>query len=122
MSRGRHYSFESLSFEQVTAHGGARPIFFHRAGERADGCAYNFLDFTVLPAGADIGIHTHEPDNEEVYVVVSGRGMMYLDGEQFAVEAGHVIVNRPGGTHGLRNTGNEELRLVVVELPLSRGE
>jgi gentisate 1,2-dioxygenase len=118
MSNGKHFSFESLRFEQVIAHAGTRPICFHRTGARADGCAYNFLDFTVLPVGADIGVHTHEADNEEVYVVISGRGLMHLDGDQFEVEAGHVIVNRPGGTHGLKNTGDEELRLVVIEVPL----
>jgi uncharacterized cupin superfamily protein len=118
MNHGKHFSFESLRFEQVIAHDGLRPIFFHRTGGRADGCAYNFLDFTVLPAGADIGIHTHEADNEEIYVVISGRGLMHLDGDQFEVGAGHVIVNRPGGTHGLKNIGDEELRLVVIEVPL----
>jgi mannose-6-phosphate isomerase-like protein (cupin superfamily) len=44
--------------------------------------------------------------------------MMYLDGEEFEVEPGHVIVNRPGGTHGLKNIGNSELKLVVVEVPV----
>ena len=52
-------------------------------------------------------------------VPLEGKGMMYLDGEEFEVEPGHVIVNRPGGTHGLKNLGNSELKLVVVEVPVS---
>jgi mannose-6-phosphate isomerase-like protein (cupin superfamily) len=118
MNQGKHFSFDTLRFEAVIAHAGLRPIFFHRTGERADGCAYNFLDFTILPAGADIGVHTHAADNQEVYVVISGRGLMHLDGEWFEVQSGHVIVNRAGGTHGLKNIGDEELRLVVIEVPL----
>lgn len=122
MSQGKHFSFDRLGFKAVIAHSGIRPIFFHRTGTRADGCAYNFLDFTILPAGGDIGVHTHEADNEEIYVVISGRGLMHLDGEWFEVEAGHVIVNRPGGTHGLKNIGDAELRLVVIEVPLPGGD
>ncbi len=119
MSQGKHFSFDSIRFDTVIAHRGIQPIFFHRASRREDGCSYNFLDFTILPVGADIGVHTHELDNEEIYVIMSGRGLMYLDGDQFEVEAGHVIINRPGGTHGLKNIGNDELRLVVIEVPLT---
>ena len=118
MRQGEHFSFESLRLEKVTAHDGVNPIYFNRASQRQDGRSYNFLDFTILPVGADIGRHTHEADNEEIYIVMSGRGLMYLDGDQFEVEAGHVIVNRPGGTHALKNIGDEELRLVVIEVPV----
>jgi len=119
MSTGRHFSFGSIRFEQVIAHGGSRPILSHRACEKSDGSAYNFLDFTIVPVGADIGVHTHQRDNQEIYVVMSGRGLMYLDGHEFEVETGHVVVNRPGGTHGLKNIGDTELKLVVIEIPLS---
>jgi mannose-6-phosphate isomerase-like protein (cupin superfamily) len=119
MSTGQHWSFESFSFDQVVAHRGARPILARRASQRGDGWAYNFLDFAIVPAGADIGVHTHGPDNQEIYVIMSGRGLMHLDGDDFEVGTGHVIVNRPGGTHGLKNTGDEDLTLVVIEIPVS---
>jgi mannose-6-phosphate isomerase-like protein (cupin superfamily) len=119
MSTGKHFSFESIHFEEAIAHGGSRSIFFHRACEKSDGSAYNFLDFTIVPVGADIGVHTHKRDNQEVYVVVSGRGLMYLDGCEFEVETGHVVINRPGGAHGLKNIGDTDLKLVVIEIPLS---
>ena len=78
--------------------------------------AIRFIDLSVLGPGADIGRHTHQPDNEELYVVVSGKGLMTLDDREFEVGPGHVIVNRPGGTHGLKNIGAEELRIVVIEV------
>jgi mannose-6-phosphate isomerase-like protein (cupin superfamily) len=117
MSEGRHFCFEGLQPERVIAHGGAAAIWFQRVARRGDGLACNFIDLSVLPVGADIGLHTHTPDNEEIYIVISGRGLMTLDGRQFEVGPGHVIVNRPGGTHGLRNVGDVELRLVVLEVP-----
>jgi mannose-6-phosphate isomerase-like protein (cupin superfamily) len=106
-----------LAYEQVIAHDGSRPIFFKRVAERARGSACNFIDFSIVPPGADIGLHRHGMDNEEIYVVISGRGIMHLDGQEFEVGPGHVMVNRPGGTHALKNTGETDLRLVVVEVP-----
>jgi mannose-6-phosphate isomerase-like protein (cupin superfamily) len=41
---------------------------------------------------------------------------MTLDDREFEVGPGHVILNRPGGTHGLKNIGAEELRIVVIEV------
>lgn len=70
-----------------------------------------------MPPGTSIGLHTHTRDNEEFYIVISGSGQMQLEDELFEVSAGHVIVNQPGGTHALRNTGDTELRLVVIEIP-----
>ena len=64
----------------------------------------------VLGPGADIGRHTHGPDNEELYVIVSGKGFMVLDGEEFEVGPGDVILNRPGGTHGLKNIADAKWR------------
>jgi mannose-6-phosphate isomerase-like protein (cupin superfamily) len=111
----QHFAFESLQFAEVLAHSGRRPILFKRVLERTE--RYHFVDLSIVPPGADIGIHTHTADNEEFYVIVSGEGLMHLDGATFPVGPGHVIINRPGGTHGLVNTGTTPLRLVVFELP-----
>jgi mannose-6-phosphate isomerase-like protein (cupin superfamily) len=113
-ARGR-YKFENCAFQRVRAHGGEREISFARVVARNRG-SIRFIDLSVLGPGADIGCHTHARDNEELYVIVSGKGLMSLDGEEFEVGPGDVVVNRPGGTHGLKNTGDEELRMVVIEV------
>ena len=108
-------------FESVVAHDGTAPILFQRLVDRAMGSAANFIDASIVPVGAAIGIHTHTFDNEEVYIVLSGRGQMHVDGHEIDVTTGDVIVNRPGGTHGLTNTGDEDLRLIVIEVPVHEG-
>ncbi|KMO36364.1 hypothetical protein VQ02_15485 [Methylobacterium variabile] len=118
VAEDRHHSFAAASLEEVTAHGGARPILTRRVVGRTD--SLNFIDLTVVPSGSDIGVHTHADDNEEIYVVVSGNATMRVDGRTIAVSPGDVVVNRPGGTHGLWNTGDEEVRLVVIEVPRGR--
>ena len=39
---------------------------------------------------------------------------MTLDGERFEVEAGDITAVYPGGTHGLENNSDEDLRILVV--------
>jgi mannose-6-phosphate isomerase-like protein (cupin superfamily) len=114
--RRQRFSFAGTSFDAVIAHGGGAPILTRRVFEGRDASRCRFVDLTVVPRGADIGVHTHETDNHELYVVIEGRGRMHLDGEEFEVGPGDVIMNRPGGTHGLRNLGEGELKLVVVEV------
>jgi quercetin dioxygenase-like cupin family protein len=118
---GQHFSFDWCSFEHVLAHGGKQEISFARALQRGRG-PIRFIDLSVLDPGADIGIHTHQTDNEELYIVLSGIGWMTLDGQEFEVRPGHVVLNRPGGTHALRNIGSEELRIVVLELEVKTDE
>ncbi len=114
-----HFLFDELSFAEVIAHGGGTPILTRRVLNKSVSESCNFLDFSILPPGSDIGIHTHTNDNEEFYIIVSGSGRMYSDGEYYEVSAGDVIVNRPGGTHALRNTSENEIRMVVIEVPVS---
>jgi mannose-6-phosphate isomerase-like protein (cupin superfamily) len=116
MQQQQVFSFNSITFEQGLAHDGCAFIFFKRVTECAKGSACNFIDFVVIPAGADIGKHKHALDNEETYIILEGRGMMCLEEKEFEVEPGHVIVNRPGGTHGLRNISDTDLKLVVFEV------
>lgn len=115
----RWFSFDRSDFARTVAHGGTREISVARVLERVRG-PLRFIDLSMVEPGADIGLHTHGPDNEELYIVLSGRGWMTLDGRGFEVGPGHVIVNRPGGTHALKNIGGETLRMVVIEVEANR--
>jgi mannose-6-phosphate isomerase-like protein (cupin superfamily) len=110
-------NFDELVLSRVCAHGGDGEIRFARIAEAAafaGGC--NFVDYAELPPGASIGRHRHGDDEEELYLVLEGNGVLWRDGEQIAVRAGDLVRNRPGGEHGLRNTGPSLLRLFVIEL------
>jgi mannose-6-phosphate isomerase-like protein (cupin superfamily) len=120
MDRPTHFSFDNAEFEHSVAHDGRNEILFSRRMEldQCSGC--NFLDMSIVPPGASIGLHSHGGNDEEIYVVISGRGMMRAEQTTFQVGPGDVIVNPPGGTHGLENCGTEELRLVVIDVPYPR--
>lgn len=75
-----------------------------------------FIHFTTLPPNTSIGLHKHE-DDEEVYVILEGTGVMEVDNKKTQVRQGDTIVNKPFGTHALYNTSDEnELKILVFEV------
>ena len=61
--------------------------------------------------GSAIGYHLQRED--EIYYVLSGRGMMTIDGKQFEVGPGDAILTRPGSSHGLKQIGKEDLVILI---------
>jgi mannose-6-phosphate isomerase-like protein (cupin superfamily) len=119
MHQDRRLSFDEARFETTVAHEGRNTIDVSRATSEVPGSACNFIDLCVVPAGSSIGVHTHGDDDEEIYIVIDGRGRMRVDDRSFDVGPGDVIVNPPGGTHGLDNDGDVPLRFVVVDVATS---
>ena len=106
----------------VRAHDGEGYLNFARlaTGKTLSG-ACNFIDFTCLPPGSSIGLHTHNMDEEEFYLILEGAGTMHRDGVTFLVRRGDLVRNRPGGTHSLANTGSTDLKLFVFEVTAVEG-
>jgi len=75
----------------------------------------NFIDFAVIPPKSSIGLHTHG-NNEEIYLILRGKGIMNVDNQQFGVRTGDVILNKPRGTHGLTNNSETDLKIFVIEI------
>jgi mannose-6-phosphate isomerase-like protein (cupin superfamily) len=78
------------------------------------GC-WEAVEWARIPAGGVSGEHLHTR-TEEVYVLLSGRGEITLDGRPHPVRAGDAVLTGLGTTHGLRNLGEEALEWLVIEL------
>jgi quercetin dioxygenase-like cupin family protein len=65
-----------------------------------------------LPPGSSLDPHHHEP--MEVYFVTDGNGTLLINAEQRPVRAGDVVYIPGNHVHGVKNTGDELLRLVWV--------
>lgn len=115
MAAPQHYTFAAAPFADTVAHAGRGAISAARMLSRESGFGYAFVDLVVVPPGASIGLHRHGED-EEMYVVIDGHAVMSVDGEEFPVSPGDVVVNRPGGSHALDNRGPLSVRLVVVDV------
>ena len=61
--------------------------------------------------GSGIGYHLQQED--EIYYVLSGRGMMNVDGKEFEVGPGDAVLTRPGSSHGLKQLGSEDLVIII---------
>ena len=66
--------------------------------------------------GSEQPLHEH-PNNEQVYVIVRGRGLMKCGSEQQEVGAGTLVYVPPRTPHAIRNTGEEPLVFVSATAP-----
>ena len=71
------------------------------------------LQFTkrILQPGAAIGYHLQK--EEEIYYIISGSGEMNMNGKIFPVTAGDAILTFGGSSHGLKQTGKENLVMII---------
>ncbi|NLK69515.1 MAG: cupin domain-containing protein [Clostridiaceae bacterium] len=74
-----------------------------------------FFRYMVLPSGTSIGYHKHE-DNEELYVILKGNGLMQVNGNEIEVKSGDVLINQPFDSHGLINTSSTDMEILVFEV------
>ena len=67
----------------------------------------------ILEPGTSIGFHEHV-DEEEVFIVLSGRGRIGEGDEETVVNPGDTILTGDGGGHAVESVGTEPLELVAV--------
>ncbi len=72
-----------------------------------------FMHHDIISVGASIGEHVHD-GSEEVYYIIKGQGTMIMDGENTLVGQGDVSIVLSGHSHGIVNSGNEPLVVIVV--------
>lgn len=81
-----------------------------------------FVHHMLIPPGgrhvAELHIH---PDAEELVVVTRGRGLAIVGGQQHEVSPGDVVYVPPSVEHELRNTGDDVLGVLFVNVPVGEG-
>ena len=80
--------------------------------------AVDFMDRVVVPPGSTIGFHKHD-QNEEMYVVLEGQGLMTIEDEETIVSKGDMILNPAGGRHGLVNDSSKNIDILVIQVSIS---
>jgi mannose-6-phosphate isomerase-like protein (cupin superfamily) len=81
-----------------------------------------FVHHMIIPPGGRhvAELHVH-PDAEELVVILRGRGTFHLDGRPHPVEAEDVVYVPPGAEHELRNTGDDLLFCLFINIPVGEG-
>jgi len=100
------------------SHGGQGTIEIQKMYRREDfQGAWDFALRVVMPPHSSMGVHEHGED-EEMYIILKGEGLMIIEGEEKRVSKGDMILNKPHGTHGLLNDSSEQLELLIIQASL----
>ncbi len=77
------------------------------------GAGFKYIHDNHLEPGASIGEHKHE-DDEEIYVVLYGRGVMKIDGVATNMGPGDICLTRAGHSHDLTNSLEGPMHFLVI--------
>ncbi len=69
-----------------------------------------------IDPGVEIPVHTHDVNADSIFVV-SGKGLVFVDGQWKGVEAGDYLLAPAGEEHGVRNQGDAPLVLFIHHSP-----
>jgi mannose-6-phosphate isomerase-like protein (cupin superfamily) len=78
-------------------------------------CNQSLAEATIT-SGSITRLHKHT-DSEELYHVIQGKGEMTLADKIFTVEVGDTVCIRPGTVHQIRNTGDNDLKILCCCSP-----
>lgn len=74
------------------------------------------LSFQLLPAGTELPFfHTHK-QNEEIYIVLKGKGQFQIDDEVFPVSEGSIIRIAPKGKRSLKSAKDSQMVYMVIQM------
>ncbi|MDD5085137.1 MAG: cupin domain-containing protein [Candidatus Omnitrophica bacterium] len=60
--------------------------------------------------------HIHKK-SEEIYYLLKGQGLMFIEGRSRRVKAGDAVIIRPGKRHHIKNTDRKELVFLCLCAP-----
>lgn len=80
--------------------------------------------YSLAHAEVEPGAKTlkHKLTTDEVYYILSGEGVMYIDNESAEVAAGDTIEIPPGAVQHIENTGRKTLTFLCIVDPAWRAE
>jgi mannose-6-phosphate isomerase-like protein (cupin superfamily) len=106
----------------VNMNGGKDTVLYRRAlGPGAFESNWAFFDHLLIPVGSTAGRHYHEVV-DEVYLVIKGKGKVYVNDEWADVAYGDAIPVKAGEIHSLESSATEPLEVVIYGITLEKGK
>lgn len=75
-----------------------------------------FVSSFVIEIEKEVAMHFHKQHSEHVYVI-SGAGLLTLDNETFAIEAGNLVYIPQATLHSVVVTSDEPMRVLSIQAP-----
>lgn len=105
-------------FEEMEGSGGATWRLARKA-LGAESFGFNVVD---IEAGGELPAHDHaKDDQEEVFVILEGTGMLITDGEEHDAPAGTFCRLAPEVKRTIRNKSAAPLRALLIGVPVNSG-
>lgn len=101
---------KDIAKNEAGTHNGGGSTVGYSFFSKTDGLKMVFRK-RVLHPGSSIGYHLQKED--EIYYIISGAGEMQMNDKSFPVKAGDAILTRPGSSHGLKQTGKDDLVIII---------
>ena len=106
----------------VNMNGGKDTVLYRRAlGPGAFESNWAFFDHLLIPVGSTAGRHYHA-GVDEVYLVIKGKGKVYVNDEVADIVYGDAIPVKAGEIHSLESSATESLELVIYGIALEKGK
>ena len=77
------------------------------------------VGLNAFEPGQEHGLHSHE-GQDKVYHTLEGRGLFLLEAREVEMGAGQMLVAPAGVPHGIRNTAERRMIVLVVMAPAPR--
>lgn len=78
--------------------------------------AHSQVVLMCLKVEEEIGMEVHE-ENDQIFFIVEGKAEFTVEGEVRTVEEDQLVMVPAGKQHNVRNTAEEELKLVTIYAP-----
>lgn len=102
--------------------GGKDTVWYRRAlGPTAFASNWAYFDHLLIPARASQGRHYHA-GVDEVYLVINGKGKVYVNDEVAEIVTGDAVPVRAGEIHSFESTATDPLELVIYGIALEKGK
>jgi mannose-6-phosphate isomerase-like protein (cupin superfamily) len=102
---------EQIAKPEPGTHNGGGQTVGYSFFDKTPGMKFVFRKRALKPGS---GIGYHEQKEDEVYYVLSGTGVMTIDDKPFDIGPGTAILTRPGSSHGLKQTGSDDLVILIA--------
>lgn len=90
-------------------------ILKHLAAPWTLGTKHLWVGLSEIDSGSTSNLQSHE--NEEVFYVMSGHGVVEVDGESQEIAPGSVVFVPSNAAHRLLNSGREVLKVLCAAAP-----
>ena len=109
---------QDATYERCDSCHGGEGHFFIRDFMRKvpDRLFIKYIHDDIIPPGSTFGDHAHNGDTqfEEWYLCLSGNGMMSVNDQEYPMGPGDISACYCNGSHGIKNTGAEDIRILVI--------